>query len=121
MSKKTLCEKHSVIVKTQVSTKTAGGAAIKAWTGNPRTVKCNRQGVPSEECTALGIRAGVESFKLFHWQDPQITVKDHVFLKDASGTVYKEYSVIRPSRSEVEGRLGVIWTTVIQDFQASNS
>jgi hypothetical protein len=117
MSLALLCEKHTVTVKSQTSTKTAGGAAQKAWTSNSRTVKCNQQGTPSSEIAALGIRAGKRSWKLFTSSDPEIGSTSHVWVVPYTGADAVETSVVQPSRPQVLGSGSVMaWVTVIEEF-----
>ena len=117
MSLYSLCQKHSVVVKTQTNSKTAGGAAIKAWTTGARTVKCNRQGIASADLVAFGIRAGRRGWKLFTDSNPDINEQCHVFFDEFDGTAV-EASVTQPSRSEVQGLGGkVVWLTVLEEFR----
>lgn len=117
MSLSSLCQTHTVTVKSQVSTKTAGGAAQKAWTANERTVQCNQQGVPSSELAAFGVRAGRQGWKLYTSSDPEIGSTEHCFLIPYTGADAIETSVVQPSRPQVLGSGAVMaWITVVESF-----
>lgn len=118
MSLALLCEKHTVTVKSQATTKTSGGAAQKAWTANARTVQCNQQGVAAAEITAFAIRAGRRGWKLFTSTDPEIGSTEHVFLTPYTGADSVETSVVQPSRPQVLGSGDVMaWLTVVEEFR----